>query len=1463
VGNDLKCSGFSAVFIDYLGVHMTTNEVGDRKLRVPLFFALIAAGLVGNFLKYPIFLNIDFLFGSIFAMLALQFFGLARGIFAAAMIAGYTYVLWNHPYAIIIMTAEVAVVGWLMSRRKMGMVLADTLYWLIIGMPLVYLFYHGIMHIPLSNAYITMTKQAVNGITNALIARLLFTGYILWSHSRLTSYKDIAYNMLAFFVLCPTLILLAVGSRSDFVETDRAIRSSLIQDSQLASHYLENWVVNRRTAIINLAEMAATKTPQQMQAHLEQAKKSDINYLRVGLLDREATITAYFPLVDELGQNNIGKNFADRPFIPILKRTLQPMLSEVVMGRIGTPKPIVTVLAPVLIQGQYGGYVTGILSLELVRKHLDKSTEHNSVLYSLIDKNNNIIMTNRSDQTVMKPFDRGKGAFNNLDKDVRQWVPTLPPHTPSSERWKKSFYVTETTVGNTADWKLILEKPVASFQKQRYDSYTRKLILLFMILLGALALAGLLSRRIVITLRKLSTLTSDLPARIASDGKQIAWPESCIIEANSLVSNFREMADSLSKQFIEVRQTNESLEQRVEERTKSLFESEQKYRILFDNAGDSIFIHDAEARMLAVNQLACEWLGYTNDELMSTTITLLISPEQSRNTQGRIAQLMAQGSLIFETVALRKDGSLIPTEVSARKVLWQGQPAMMSICRDLTERNQAKNDLYESQALLYAIIESTNDMIWSVDPVSFGLCSFNHGLAQHFQTKYGLRIENGMRPEELFTSEEYVDIWKKFYWRALEEGPYTITYTTLSGSNSLELNFSLLKKDGTVFGLSVFGRDITEQIMNERKFQTLFNLLPIPLSMSDGAGNIIYQNQSFTATFGYTLQELTTVEVWMNKAYPDEGYRNSVIAMWDASVNDAFERQAVIAPKDYSVTCKDGSVRTLSISGADLGDGNLLVIFVNITERKQMEDELRKVSEQLYSVLESSRDVIAMMDTEFRYTLFNTSFHDEFKKIFGKDLKPGDSMLQALEQYPEDLANGKGCWNRAFEGEDFIITQQFGDEKLERNWYELHFSPIRNNEDEVVGAVHIVRNTTERKQMEDDLRIAKTVAESANRAKSQFLANMSHEIRTPMNGVLGMTQLLEMTDLTQEQQDYVTSLKLSGKNLLSLMNDILDLSKIEAEKITIEPAEFSLNQCIKDIVLMQKSVIHEKGLVLDVNVAGDIPSILVGDQLRLKQILLNLLGNAVKFTKQGNISVSTHLLEQHEVSVLVQIVVRDSGIGISPDALEKIFEPFVQEDGSTTRRFGGTGLGLTISLRLAELMGGNISAESTPGNGSCFTVTLPFSYTNTVESAANTHFAIPQTWDGPPLRILFAEDNPTNITFGMSLLKKLGHDALSVENGQECLDTLEQNIFDLVLMDIQMPIMGGEEALRQFRKKELVTGLHLPIIALTAYSMRGDKERFMKEGFDGYVSKPLSINELVREMKRVMSLAEPAEVRCE
>ncbi|MBJ6724545.1 hybrid sensor histidine kinase/response regulator [Geomesophilobacter sediminis] len=566
---------------------MTTSPDASpaRRLKdcVVPFVLLVTLGVAGNYFKFPVFLNIDFIFGSIFAFLALQFLGPLPGIVAAALISGYTVVLWNHPYAVLILTAEVAAVGWLVNRRKVTLVFADLLYWLVLGMPLVYLCYHGAMHIPLSNTYLTMTKQAINGVTNALVARLIYTGYRLATRSEFTSYRDIVYNLLAFFALAPTLLLLALGSRSDFAEADLGIRQSLLQDISLDRQRLDTWVANRKWPIISLAERAAKTGASAMQPFLEQTRRGDGNFLRIGLLDRDAITVAFAPRADELGHSNLGRSFADRPFIPVLKERLKPMLSEMVMGRIGPPKPVVSVVAPVVAGGRYAGYTIGVLSLDQVRAYLARSTEHGGKLYTLIDKNGNVIMTNRSDQKVMSRFTRSEGTLQRLDPQISQWIPKLPPTTPASERWKKSFYVTEATVGDLAEWKLILEQPIAPLQKAIFDKYTGKLLVQLLILFGALALAEALSRALIATLHRLQAITRDLPAQVAR-GSGIDWPSSGVLEAHRLIDNFQDASETLATQFWEIQQINETLEQHVEERTHELSVLRDELDVILTNA---------------------------------------------------------------------------------------------------------------------------------------------------------------------------------------------------------------------------------------------------------------------------------------------------------------------------------------------------------------------------------------------------------------------------------------------------------------------------------------------------------------------------------------------------------------------------------------------------------------------------------------------------------------------------------------------------------------------------------------------------------------------------------------------------------------------------------------------------------------------------------------------------------------
>jgi PAS domain S-box-containing protein len=528
----------------------------------------------------------------------------------------------------------------------------------------------------------------------------------------------------------------------------------------------------------------------------------------------------------------------------------------------------------------------------------------------------------------------------------------------------------------------------------------------------------------------------------------------------------------------------------------------------------------------------------------------------------------------------------------------------------------------------------------------------------------------------------------------------------------------------------------------------------------------------------------------------------------------------------------------------------------DITERKRAEETVKQSEQQIRLFVQETPAAVAMFDRDMRYLAHSRKWVDDMHQ-------PGVSLVGRLhyEVVPDIPEKFRAAHRRALAGE--IITCP--EDAFERadgsvTWLRWAVHPWYAADGSIGGIVLVT-------DIIDELVEAREAALEASRLKSEFLANVSHEIRTPLNGIIGMSELALSTRLEPEQQDFVQTIRASADSLLTGINDILDFSKIESGKFTLQAQTFDVREEVAQTMKMFAATARPRGLELTCDVDQAVPRMAGGDPGRLRQVLVNLVGNALKFTERGGVAVRVGVQAIDGDAVVLRVDVTDTGIGIPADRLEAIFEPFTQADGAMTRRFGGTGLGLTISARLVELMGGRVWAASPApadirgrlagGPGSVFSFTVRLA---AVESRSADVAAPPAPTAGPTrsadargahaARILLAEDNPVNQKVALAMLRRRGYEVTLATTGRDAVDRVGREAFDLVLMDVQMPEMDGFAATAAIREAEAGTRRHLTIIAMTAHSMAGDRERCLAAGMDGYLSKPIRSADLYALLDR-------------
>lgn len=717
-----------------------------------------------------------------------------------------------------------------------------------------------------------------------------------------------------------------------------------------------------------------------------------------------------------------------------------------------------------------------------------------------------------------------------------------------------------------------------------------------------------------------------------------------------------------------------------------------------------------------------------------------------------------------------------------------------------------------------------------------------------------------------YSSEVWSDIEEEYRSRLMDEGSVIYEKELIARDGTpvpvLSVGWTVLDDDNEILGYGIALRDMRSEYRSEREYASYRNLVQ---AMSDNmidmlwakdiSGRYLFANRATREKLlcSDEVDVLGKDDVFFARRQRELGFEHTFGELCmnsDEIVLDSLRPGRFI---------EDGAVKNeylaLEVQKSPLYDelGTLIGTVGtarDITDKVRIEQELKRTVDRLSFHVDNSPLGVFEWDADFKLVKWSKGA----ERIFGwpAEVMTGLAMNELGLSLPSALSAGGTDMERHVETR--TLKDRDGNE-VPCEWFS---SVLRDKEGQLVSVLSFVEDISGRKAMEKAILDARDRAEAASNAKSEFLANMSHEIRTPLNGIMGMLQLAGLTDLSSDVAGYVNTAYASSRGLLTILNDILDFSRLEAGVITLSRREFDLRESLRVVLENFRAMGEEKGIALSMQVDARVPQKMVGDDARLRQILFNLVGNSVKFTERGSVQVEVYPLQRDSGFVRLAISVTDTGIGIDDALIDDIFQPFRQADGSFTRRHQGTGLGLGIVKKIVDAMGGSLSIESEKGVGTTVYVSIPFEVSLAEREFQSGGFTDEGISAVHGAKVLVAEDDPVNQTAIRVFLQKFGYEVVCVGTGTEALAAVAQDAFDCVLMDIQMPDMDGVEATRLIRSSDhLGDKSSVPIIALTAYALSGDRERFLEAGMTDYLAKPVAMMDLLRLLSDILD--EPAE----
>jgi len=941
---------------------------------------------------------------------------------------------------------------------------------------------------------------------------------------------------------------------------------------------------------------------------------------------------------------------------------------------------------------------------------------------------------------------------------------------------------------------------------------------------------------------------------------------------------------------------------------EALRETAEKYESIFNSFVDLYYRSDIKGNILVLSPSAYKLSGYTPEELIGKSVEMVYADIKSRNEM--VKQLIQKGAVNdFENVLRHKNGTLVPVSITSHLNKGPDGKALYieGTIRDISERKQAEKIVRESEERWQFALEGSGDGVWDWD-----VLSKEAFYSKQWKEMLGYKDdeisntieewENRIHPDDrekvvldlhshfnskspVFVNEHRVMCADGTYKWILSRGK------VISQSVQNEI-FRVL---GTFTDIS--GRKIAEEKLN--KIVNLQNLLThlatefvnLPLESSNDAinrllaliGEQLEVDRVYIFGYDFVRNTMSNTFEWCSEGIRHEidnlqDVPNEMLPEWvsahkngeivsipytddlpaDSSLRQVLEPQdiktLVTLPMTLNGECLGfvgfDSVKAIRRwSNEELTFLHVLAdLLCNVTDRKRNEEALRNREAYLKAIFNNVPYLMWLKDTDGKFLAVNQPFVQEFgitdvESTIGKTVR---------DLWPQNLA-------KHFHEQDkevmHTLEQKTVEEKIDINstnkWFEIFRAPILDKNGIILGTTGIARDISNRKKTDRELRMAIESAEAANNAKSRFLANMSHEIRTPLNAIIGMINMLDETHLNEPQKKLLRNLNISSENLFHIITDILDFSKIESGQITLENADFNLGEIIQRVYNSQEYKAEEKNIKLQYTIDPTIPPFLTGDAVRLQQVLINLVNNAIKFTGEGKVELCCTLQTSVNGINKVKFCVVDTGIGINSESLDKIFESFQQEDESITRNYGGTGLGLAISKQLVGLMGGTIEVESAKETGSnfYFIINLPSGKNSASEMNLESTKPVPGMLEG--VKILLVEDNKFNQIIAHALLEKWLTTVKIAENGERAVEILKTETFDIILMDLQMPVMDGLTAAGIIRREMHIT---TPILALTANVLKGVIEKCLETGMNGYVSKPFVPDAIYAKIAEILNL---------